>query len=236
MKIAVVTGGTRGIGRAVCAALGDARRRVYALGRTQPTQPLPLHTRFVACDVSSHASVQSAFQAIGAEAGRIDVLVNNAGIAGTDRLDDLEDRGWEQIIETNLDGAYRCTKAALPFFARSGGRVVFVSSVLGLRGAPDQIAYTAAKHGTIGLARAFALALASRGITSNAVCPGWVDTGMARQRFADLGIDEGAARAAVPTGAIATPEEIAAAVAYLVGEAARNITGQFLVIDGGSSA
>jgi NAD(P)-dependent dehydrogenase (short-subunit alcohol dehydrogenase family) len=113
--------------------------------------------------------------------------------------------------------------------------VVCIASVLGLRGVPDQIAYTAAKHGVIGLVKAFALALAPRGITVNAICPGWVDTEMARQRFGELGIDAEQASAGVPTGAILQPREVADLVLYLASDAARNLTGQALAIDGGST-
>jgi NAD(P)-dependent dehydrogenase (short-subunit alcohol dehydrogenase family) len=235
-KVAAVTGGTRGIGRAIGVALANAGYEVIALGRTQPEHLLPEGLRFLACDVADAASVVAAFAAIQQQCGHVDVLVNNAGTSGADRLGDPNDPTWARVMETNLTGAWRCTQAALGSFPATGGRVVFISSVLGLRGVPDQVAYTASKHGVIGLARSFALALAPRGITANAICPGWVDTDMARSRFAELGIDEAGARSGVPTGAIVSPDEVAAAVLYLCSEGARNVTGQSLVIDGGTLA
>jgi NAD(P)-dependent dehydrogenase (short-subunit alcohol dehydrogenase family) len=235
-RIAVVTGGTRGLGAAIVEALAGAGCEVVALGRRRPEAGLPPGIGFIACDVASPASVVEAFAQVRAAHGRIDVLVNNAGVAGADRLGDPLDPQWDRLIDTNLSGAYRCTQAALPLFPAAGGRIVFVSSVLGLRAVPDQIAYTASKHGVIGLAKAFALALAPRGITSNAVCPGWIDTQMARSRYAELGIDEDGARRGVPTGAILAPAEVAAAVLYLCSDAARNVTGHSLVIDGGAIA
>ncbi|MDE2606390.1 MAG: SDR family oxidoreductase [Burkholderiales bacterium] len=235
-KLAVVTGGTRGLGAAIGAVLAGAGYQVVALGRRRPDAGPPDGVGFIACDVATPASVVEAFAQLRAAHGRIDVLVNNAGVAGADRLGDPLDPQWDRLIDTNLSGAYRCTQAALPLFPAEGGRIVFVSSVLGLRAVPDQIAYTASKHGVIGLAKAFALALAPRGITSNAVCPGWIATDMARSRYAELGIDEDGARRGVPTGSILQPEEVAAAVLYLCSDAARNVTGHSLVIDGGATA
>jgi NAD(P)-dependent dehydrogenase (short-subunit alcohol dehydrogenase family) len=185
--------------------------------------------------VADDASVKQAFETIREQVQRIDVLVNNAGLAGADRLDDPDDDTWHRVIEVNLGGTFRCTRAALPWLQDAGGRVVCISSFLGLRGVPDQVAYTAAKHGVVGLVKAFALALAPRGITVNAICPGWVDTDMARQRFTELGIDAQQARSGVPTGLIVTPQEVADMVLYLCSPAARNVTGQALALDGGSS-
>ena len=134
--------------------------------------------------------------------------MNSAGLAGANTLDG-DDALWHAIISANLHGTYYCCKAALPLLPDGSGRIVNIASVLGLRGVPDQTAYCAAKHGVVGFTRALALALAPRGITVNAICPGWVDTDMARQRFAELGITAEAAAAGVPTGHIATPAEVA---------------------------
>jgi NAD(P)-dependent dehydrogenase (short-subunit alcohol dehydrogenase family) len=235
-KLAVVTGGMRGIGGAISAALADAGHDVLALSRGDAPAALPAHVQHVRCDVADPQSVVAAFASIRSQQRRIAVLVNNAGVAGGDRLGDPLDPTWDRMVATNLSGAYRCTQAAIDLFEPEGGRIVFISSVLGLRAVPDQIAYTATKHGVVGMAKAFALALASRGITSNAICPGWVDTDMARSRYAEIGIDEDGARAGVPTGRIVTPQEVAASVLYLCSDAARNVTGHALVVDGGASA
>lgn len=238
MKVAVVTGASRGIGLASCVALRDAGYQVFGMVRRLPApSAMPVAEGIVwqVCDVADDASVRAAFAAVGARAARIDVLVNNAGLAGADRLDDLLDDSWHDIVEVNLGGSFRCTRAALPWMPSEGGRIVCLSSFLGLRGVPDQVAYTAAKHGVVGLVKAFALALASRKITVNAICPGWVDTDMARQRFAELGIDAQQAAAGVPSGRIVSPEEVAAMILYLCSDAARNLTGQAIALDGGSS-
>ena len=235
-KVALVTGGTRGIGLAICGQLAGNGYDVVATGRRAPEGALPAGVRWLQCDVAQTQDVLRVFAQLRESHGRLDVLVNNAGVAGADRLGDPLDPAWDAVIATNLSGAYRCTQAALALFPPEGGRLVFLASVLGLRAVPDQVAYTASKHGVVGLAKAFALALAARRITSNAICHGWVDTAMARQRFGELGIDEAGARAGVPTGAIVTPDEIAAAVLYLCSDAARNMTGHTLVLDGGALA
>jgi len=227
MRQAVVTGGTRGIGRAIADRLADEGWSVLVLARSAAGGPHP----FAACDVADADAVQAVF----APLGRIDALVNCAGIAGANRLDG-DDSLWHAIINSNLHGTYHCCKAALPKLPDRTGRVVNIASVLGLRGVPDQTAYCAAKHGVVGFTKALALAVAPRGITVKALCPGWVDTGMAHQRFAELGITAAQAAADVPTGQVATPAEIADAVMWLLRTDSRGITGLALPIDGGGLA
>ena len=236
MSIAVVTGGTQGIGLACATALAAAGHEVFCLARRAPASALAARLHYLACDVADREAVNSAFAAIAANTGRIDILVNNAGIAGSEDLSDADDAVWDAQIAVNLSGAYRCTRAALPLMTGQAGRIVFIASVLGLHAVPDQIAYCASKHGVVGLARAFALALAPRGITVNAICPGWVDTAMARARHVELGITAEQAAAGTPTGAMAQPDEIAAMVMHLCSPLSRNLTGQAIVMDGGSFA
>jgi len=162
-------------------------------------------------------------------------LVNSAGAAGANRLDGDDDL-WHAIIGSNLHGTYYCCKAVLPLLPDGTGRIINIASVLGLRGVPDQTAYCAAKHGVVGFTRALALAVAARGITVNALCPGWVDTEMAVQRYAELGITAEQAAAGVPTGRIASPQEVADATIWLLRPEARGITGHALPIDGGGLA
>ncbi|MBV9247617.1 MAG: SDR family oxidoreductase [Acetobacteraceae bacterium] len=227
-RVAVVTGGTRGIGFAIATRLSTGGYRVIVCARTTPAN---CSFDFRPCDVADPAAVKALFAGL----TRVDVLVNNAGIAGSNTLDG-DDLLWHAIIATNLHGTYHCCKAALPLLCDGTGRIVNIASVLGLRGVPDQTAYCAAKHGVVGFTRALAIALAPRGITVNALCPGWVDTDMARQRFMELGITAADAAAGVPTGRITTPEEIAEAVAWLARPQSRGITGHALPIDSGALA
>jgi NAD(P)-dependent dehydrogenase (short-subunit alcohol dehydrogenase family) len=227
-RIAVVTGGTRGIGRAIATRLAADGYRVIAAARHGTAVG---GGEFRVCDVTDAASVGGLFAGL----ARVDALVNCAGLAGANALDD-DDALWHAIVASNLHGTYYCCKAALPLLPDGSGRIVNIASVLGLRGVADQTAYCAAKHGVVGFTRALALALAPRGITVNVVCPGWVDTDMARQRFGELGITPELAAAGVPTGHITTPEEVADAVAWLLQPEARSITGHALPIDGGGLA
>jgi NAD(P)-dependent dehydrogenase (short-subunit alcohol dehydrogenase family) len=227
MKQAVITGGTRGIGRAIADRLAAEHWDVLILAR----QPAATPHRFAACDVVDAVSVRRVFNGL----TRVDALVNCAGIAGANRLDG-DDTLWHAIISSNLHGTYHTCKAALPLLPDNTGRIVNIASVLGLRGVPDQTAYCAAKHGVVGFTRALALALAPRGITVNALCPGWVATDMAERRFAELGITAEQAASGVPTGRIALPAEIADAVLWLLRPEARGITGHALPIDGGGLA
>ena len=224
-QTAVITGGTRGIGRAIAARVATAGFRVIVVARHTPS--VEQH-EFHACDVADAAAVRRLFAGL----PRVDALVNSAGLAGTNKLDG-DDALWHAIIAANLHGTYYCCKAAMPLLPDGSGRIINVASVLGLRGMADQTAYCAAKHGVVGLTRSLALALAPRGITVNAICPGWVDTAMAHQRFEELGITPEAAAAAIPTGRIVMAEEVADAVAWLLRPEARSITGHALPIDGG---
>jgi NAD(P)-dependent dehydrogenase (short-subunit alcohol dehydrogenase family) len=231
--VALVTGGTRGIGAAIADRLADDGYHVVAAARTASAPGRrDLHRdfrhEFRFCDVADPASVGALFAAL----PRLDVLVNCAGMAGANAMEG-DDALWHAIIATNLHGTYYCCKAALPKLPDGTGRIVNIASVLGLRGVPDQTAYCAAKHGVVGFTRALALAVAPRGITVNALCPGWVDTAMAQQRFAELGLSPQQVAASVPTGRIVTPAEVAATAAWLLRPEAGSVTGVALPIDGG---
>ena len=225
----VVTGGTKGIGRAIAARLAEDGATVIAVARH--VADLPAGVSFAACDVTDPASVKNLFAGL----GRVDSLVNAAGLAGPNPLLP-DDPLWGAILAVNLTGPWLCSTAALPNMPDRVGRIVNISSTLGLRGVPDQPAYCAAKQGLIGLTRAQALAVAARGITVNAVCPGWVDTEMAQARFRDLGITPAEAAQSVPMRRIATPEDVAGIVAFLLSPAAAHLTGHALPVDGGALA
>jgi NAD(P)-dependent dehydrogenase (short-subunit alcohol dehydrogenase family) len=227
----LVTGGGRGIGRAICEAFLAEGAEVIACGRSAPSEQVA-GVCYERCDVADAASVKRLFSGF----ERLDVLVSNAGLAGSNPLDSSSsDASWLAILNTNLNGTYYCAKAALPLLPDGSGRIVNVASILGLRGAADQTAYTAAKHGVVGFTRALALHLAPRRITVNALCPSWVDTAMAHERFAELGMTKADADASTPTGRITTPEEVAAACLWLCSPGAANVTGQALALDGGDS-
>jgi NAD(P)-dependent dehydrogenase (short-subunit alcohol dehydrogenase family) len=228
MRQAVVTGGSRGIGRAVAERLRADGFNVIVAARTPPRDG---DLAFRRCDVSDPTAVDALFQGL----ERVDVLVNSAGLAGADPLEG-DHALWHAIIAANLHGTYYTCKAARPLLPDGTGRIVNIASVLGLRGVPDQAAYCAAKHGVIGLTRALAMKLAPRGITVNAICPGWVATEMAEARWQELGMTEADAAAGMPTGRVTTAEEVAAAVAWLIQPQARNVTGHALPIDGGGLA
>ncbi|MFY9550843.1 MAG: SDR family NAD(P)-dependent oxidoreductase, partial [Thermoanaerobaculia bacterium] len=189
----------------------------------------------VACDVTDPASVEWAIAETVGRFGAIDILVNNAGLGGATPLDDRDDARWDAILATNLTGMFRVTREAAPRIP-DGGRVINMSSVLGRFGVAGYAAYAASKHGVIGLTRALALELAPRRITVNAICPGWVETEMARAGFRRMGTEEQGREAAArmaPLGRVLEPEEIAGLVTYLASEDARSITGQAIVADGG---
>jgi NAD(P)-dependent dehydrogenase (short-subunit alcohol dehydrogenase family) len=229
-RLAVVTGGTRGIGLAIARRLVSDGFGVIAAARS-PAADLPWGVTCAQLDVTDRAAVDAFFAGL----PKLDLLVNNAGLAGS-QDNDADDTLWHAILATNLTGAWYCSRAALRLLPDRTGRIVNIASVLGLRGVPDQPAYVAAKHGVIGLTRAMAMQAAPRGITVNAICPGWVDTEMAAQRFGEIGITAEEAAAGVPVGRIASPWEVADMVAFLARAGAGSITGQAIPIDGGATA
>jgi 3-hydroxybutyrate dehydrogenase len=249
-KKALVTGATRGIGRAIALRLAAEGAHVAAGVRSDEDADGIVRLLEAAgspgiavlLDVTDPASVATAVERAARPDRRLDVVVNNAGLGGVTPLagDARSDEAWARILDVNLTGTWRVCRAAHPFLA-DGGRIVNFSSVTGRFGVAKNGAYCAAKHGLIGLTRALALELAPRKITVNAVCPGWVDTDMGRHgigniaRAAKVSPEEGFAIAArmAPLGEVLKPDEIAALVAYLVSDEARNMTGQAVVLDGG---
>jgi NAD(P)-dependent dehydrogenase (short-subunit alcohol dehydrogenase family) len=236
-RTVVVTGGGKGIGRAIVerfAALGDD---VVALGRDQRALE-QLDVRTAVCDVTDEQAVTDTFKQL----GRVDVLVNNAGIAETAPLAKTTLASWGRHFDVNVTGSFLCTRAVVPGMRERGrGTVVFVVSTAGRIGRPYTSAYTASKHAAVGLMRAVASELAGSGVRVNAVCPTFVRTELTDRAIARIvertGRSEPESRAALagmsPLGRLLNPEEVAEAVVFLASDAALAISGQTLVIDGG---
>jgi NAD(P)-dependent dehydrogenase (short-subunit alcohol dehydrogenase family) len=246
---AVVTGAGRGIGLAIAGALVRAGARVTLMGRDRARLEAAaggLHdTAATTIDVTDEASVHAAFAAARERSGAVDVLVNNAGQAESAPFGRTDRALFERMLAVNLTGTFLCTRAVLPdMLARGAGRIVNVASTAGLIGYPYVSAYCAAKHGVVGLTRALALETAQRGITVNAVCPGYTETDIVRDAVANImqktGKNEADARAALtarnPQGRMVQPEEVADAVLWLASPAAASITGQAISVSGGEVA
>lgn len=239
-RTVVVTGGSRGIGRAICLALATSDtcicfnyRRQSAAAEETASACRERGARVVArsVDVADPKAVTGFFEQVLAETGRLDVLVCNAGITRDGLLLRMAPAAWDAVIDTNLSGAFHCIKAATrPMVRQRSGRIVVVTSVVGTTGNAGQANYAAAKAGLVGLMKSTARELASRSITVNAVAPGLVETGMTA---AMSPVAREAAVAAIPLGRTGRPEEIAAAVRFLASEEAAYITGQVLHVSGG---
>lgn len=239
-KVALVTGGSRGIGRAVCLRLSQmgARVAVNFVSRSEAAQETLAAIKaqggegiLAAFDVSSFTETQKACKQIIDELGSIDILVNNAGITRDGLLATMKEEDWDSVMATNLKGAFNCTKFVVrQMMKKRWGRIVVISSVIGISGNAGQVNYAAAKAGLIGLTRSVAKELASRGITANAVAPGYIQTEMTG-KLTDATREKIVAE--IPLGFIGEPEDVAAAVAYLVTDEARYVTGQVIHVNGG---
>jgi NAD(P)-dependent dehydrogenase (short-subunit alcohol dehydrogenase family) len=245
---AVVTGASRGIGAVVAAALVADGAKVSLFARDLPGLAQLAGTLgednalAIAADVTQAASIQSGFAAARARFGPVHILVNNAGQAASAKFTDTDEALWNRLIAVNLTGTYLCTRAAVPDMLKAGfGRVVNIASIAGLRGAAYISAYASSKHAVIGLTRSLALEYATKNLTVNAVCPGYVDTDIVRQAIANIraktGRSEEEALASLvatnPQRRLITPEEVAHSVLWLCRPGAESITGQSIIISGG---
>ncbi len=227
----LVTGGNRGIGLAIARRLAAGGDSVTVTSRSgEPAEGID-GLKVVRCDVRDAASVDSAFAEVEADTGPVEVLVANAGVTRDQLLALMSEDDFGAVLDTNLTGAYRVAKRAVRGMMKMRrGRLVFISSVVGLYGSAGQANYAASKSGLVGLARSLARELASRGITANVVAPGFVDSDMT----ASLSEDRKAAiLAAVPLGRYGSAEEVAGVVAFLAGQDAAYITGAVIPVDGG---
>lgn len=239
-KIAVVTGGSRGIGKALCLRLARMGAVVVVNYVSRPDAAEATVASIqeaggnaVACqfDVADSEQVKSAFKKILADFGRVDILVNNAGITRDGLIAMMKEQAWDEVIDTNLKGAFNCIKAvSRPMMKQRWGRIVSITSVIGFAGNAGQANYAAAKAGMVGLTRSVAKELASRGVTVNGVAPGYIDTDMTKELAEEV---TEKIKAEIPMNSLGTVEDVAAAVAYLVSEEARYVTGQFIHVNGG---
>ena len=237
-RVGLVTGASRGIGRAIALALGARGVEVVAAARGEHAQPVVDEIRAqggraeaISLDVTDAASVDAAIAAIQARTGRVDILVNNAGITRDQLVLRMKREDWDAVLATNLTGAFTCTQAVLkPMIRQRAGRIVNITSVVGQAGNPGQANYAASKAGLIGLTKSVALEVASRGITVNAVAPGLIDTEMTRKLSAGA---QGGWESRIPLRRLGTPEDVAAAVAFLASDEASYITGHVLAVNGG---
>lgn len=236
-RVALITGGNRGIGLATARELATRGYRVAVTYRNEPPKTLlddfPDRTLATKCEITDSDSIDAAFSEVESIWGSVEVLIPNAGITRDGLLLRMSEADWDDVIATNLTGPKRCVQRALKGMSKGRfGRIVFLSSVVGLMGSAGQANYAATKAGLIGFARAITREYAARGITANLVAPGPVQTEMleavsesAMQKMLD----------AVPAGRAAQPEEVAAAIAFLASDEAGYVNGQVLAIDGGMS-
>ena len=225
----LVTGGNRGIGLAIARALAAAGENVVVTNRSGEA---PEGLRAVRCEVTDTASVDAAFtEAEELLGGPVEVLVANAGITRDTLLMRMSDEEFNTVLDTNLAGAFRCARRAVKGMIRARrGRIIFISSVVGLYGSPGQANYAASKSGLVGLARSISRELGGRGITANVVAPGFIETDMTAALPEDR---QQAYLASIPAGRFGQADEVAAAVRFLAGDDAAYITGAVIPVDGG---
>jgi 3-oxoacyl-[acyl-carrier protein] reductase len=239
-KVAIVTGGRRGIGRAIAETLARQGASIV-LGDRVPEEAYQAaeeiakatgqHVQSCMVEVSDLHSAQSMIDCTLADLGRVDILVNNAGITRDTLIVRMEESDWDAVIDVNLKGAWNCCKAVVrPMMKQRFGRIINISSVSGLAGQAGQTNYSASKAGLIGLTKALAREVASRGITVNAVAPGFIPTALTNDLPQEL---KDSMMKLIPVGRWGQPEEIASTVAFLASSEAAYITGQVISVDGG---
>ncbi len=237
-KVAIVTGSSRGIGKAIALKLADAGASVVVTGHIEDAEPVAKEIRAkgrqslaVRASVTSAADIEKLVEATLSTFGRVDILVNNAGITRDQLVLKMSEDDWDAVLDTNLKSVFLCTRAVLrPMLKQRWGRIINISSVIGLIGNPGQANYAASKAGIIGFTRTIAKEVGSRGITANVIAPGFIETRMT-QAMNQAQRQELTKR--IPLGSLGTPEDVAEAAAFLASDGARYITGQVLGVDGG---
>ena len=239
-KVAIVTGGGRGIGRAIALKLAEIGAAVVVndVGEAEPAESVVAEIKAmggqglaILADVSLSEDVTRLVETTVSNYGKVDILVNNAGITRDHLLLRMTDDDWNSVLKVNLNSVFLCTRAVLRHMVKQRwGRIVSIASIVGVVGNPGQANYAATKAGIIGFTRTIAKEVASRGITANAIAPGFIETGMTQQ----LGENQRQElMKRIPIGYIGSPRDVAEAVAFLASEEARYITGQVLGVDGG---
>jgi 3-oxoacyl-[acyl-carrier protein] reductase len=223
-----VTGGSKGIGHGIAFRLAKAGHRVAA---TYRSGEVPADVLGVQCDVTDPAQIEAAFAQVESSLGAVEVLIANAGITRDTLLMRMSDEDWDSVIATNLSGAFRVARrAARPMIRGKFGRIIFLSSVVGMMGSAGQVNYAASKSGLVGMARSLARELGSRGITANVVAPGFIETDMTAELGDDL-IKKYAEQ--IPLGRFGSVDDVAGIIEFLVSDTASYITGAVIPIDGG---
>ncbi len=241
-RVALVTGASRGIGRAIAVALGRrgakviinyASREDAAREAASAVEAVGGQAAIAGFDVANSTAVTEAIKALAKEHGGLDILVNNAGVAVNGLLMRYSDEQWSKSINTNLGGAFNCTRAAATMLlkAKAAGRIVNITSVVGEMGNGGQVAYAASKAGLLGLTMATAKELASRGVTCNAVSPGFIETDMTAEHLPEA--QRAKLLEGIPLGRIGNADEVADTVSFLAGPEAAYITGQVIRVNGG---
>lgn len=256
VKSVIVTGSTSGIGLGVAKVFAKNGYRVVLNGVEEPASVLPLieeikemssqDALYAPCDLSTPDGCYEIVKMCVKAFGTVDVVVNNAGIQHKALAQNFDDDKWRKVIALNLEAAFYISKAALPYmYEKQWGRLIHVSSVHGLVASTEKAAYVAAKHGLLGLSKVFALEAAGTGVTSNCICPGWVLTPLVEKQIQGIADKEGISfesakdkllREKQPSGEFATPEQMGESAFYLASDAASQMTGAHLTIDGGWSA
>lgn len=227
-RVVLVTGGSRGIGRVIAEAFRDAGYKVAA---TLRSGEVPDGVLGVECDITDAAQVDAAFTTVEKELGNVEVLVANAGITRDTLLARMSDEDWDQVIDTNLSGAFRLVRrAARPMTRARFGRIILISSVVGLIGSPGQVNYAASKAGLVGMARSLTREFGARNITANVIAPGFIDTDMTAVLPQDT-ID--AYKARIPAGRLGDSADVANAALFLAADGTGYVSGAVLPVDGG---
>ena len=255
-KVAIVTGSTSGIGLGIATAFAAQGAHVVLNGfgdaqaieatRQSLAEQYGVEVRYDGADLSSGEAVRALVDSTAAHFGRVDIIVNNAGIQHTALIEDFPTERWDAVIALNLSAVFHGTAAALPYMKKQGwGRIINIASAHGLVGSANKSAYVAAKHGVVGLTKVTALETAGLGITANAICPGWVRTALVEQQITALakknGVDQDAAARDLlsekqPSLQFTTPEQLGGTAVFLASDAAAQITGTTISVDGGWTA